>query len=135
MGIDKLSEYTREMIAGIVGYFIFLAGGLDQALEFLIVCIFLDYLTGLAKAMYCCDITSKKSIIGIIKKLGILTLVLVANMIDVRMGLAGKLRNYFIYMLFINECLSITENLGVLRVPGAKKLCDLIEIAKKYLKK
>lgn len=102
-----------NVIGGAIGTtFIYIFGGLDIALQCLLVVIALDYITGLIKATKNATLDSKVGIKGILKKIGVLCLVALSVVIDKITGETGLIRTTVIYYLVANEGLSIIENLG-----------------------
>lgn len=95
---------------------VYLFGGFDVALQCLLTLMIADYITGVSKAYYSSELSSYKGIKGIIKKLNILTLVVVSNMIDNLLGSSGAIRTLMIYYICANEGLSILENLSVMNI-------------------
>lgn len=114
--------------------FVYIFGGLDVALQCLLVAIALDYITGMIKAFKGAKLDSKVGIKGILKKIGVLCLVALAVIIDKLTGESGLIRTAIIYYLVSNEGLSIIENLGEIGilVPEflKKKLKQLQELEK-----
>ena len=111
-------KYLFNSMCGAIGTFcIYIFGGLDIALQCLLVVIALDYITGMIKGYKNAKLDSKVGILGIMKKIGILCLVALAVVIDkatANSGIiqAGVLRSTVIYYLVANEGLSIIENLA-----------------------
>ena len=89
-----------------------------------------DYITGVSKAYYNSELSSYKGIKGIIKKLNILTLVVVSNMIDNLLGSSGAIRTLMIYYICANEGLSILENLSVMNIIVPKWFKEKLEQVK-----
>lgn len=110
---------------GTVGVYLF--GGLDVALQALLIAIILDYITGLMKGYKSKNLNSKTGLKGIFKKIGLLCLVALAVAIDKVAGDSGLIRTVVIYYLFANEGLSIVENLGEMDIIVPKVLKDKLE--------
>lgn len=106
---------------------VYLFGGLDIALQVLLVAIVLDYFTGLMKGYKNSKLNSKIGLKGIFKKIGLLCLVALAVAIDKVSGDTGLIRTVVIYYLFANEGLSIIENLGEMDIIVPKVLKDKLE--------
>lgn len=103
---------------GTIGYLlIFLLGGWDIALQCLLIAISLDYVSGLIKAYSTKTLSSKIGFRGLIKKVGLLIVVMIGVIIDKVTGGTGAVRTLVIYYFVANEGLSIIENLGVAGVP------------------
>ena len=110
---------------------IYLVGGLDNALQSLLIVIVLDYLTGIASALYNKQLSSKIGFKGIIKKFCYLLVVALSVVIDNLLGQSGLIRGIVIYFLFANEGLSIIENMAEMGIKLPQKLSDALEQLKK----
>ena len=102
----------QGILSSLATFLIYLLGGFDIALQTLLIFIVLDYLTGIGKSYVTSTLNSKKGFKGIVKKIGVLLLVVVATMSDHLLGDSGLIRTTIIYYLVANEGLSIIENLG-----------------------
>lgn len=109
----------------------YLVGGFDVALYCLIVAIVLDYISGLIKAYNTKELSSKVGFKGILKKVGILLIVMLSVVIDRITGNVGAIRTLVIYYFVANEGLSIIENLGEAGLPIPKPLKDALKVLKK----
>lgn len=130
--------YTRvmnnwiSMVASVVATtFIWLVGGIDVALSCLLVAIVLDYISGLIKAYETKTLSSSIGFRGILKKLGILVLVMLAVIVDRITINNGGVRTLVIYYFVANEGLSIIENLAQTGLPVPKKLKQALKVIKK----
>ncbi len=125
----------KEMICAtcsfIISTIVFLLGGIDVALQCLLIAIVLDYISGLIKAFNTKTLSSKIGMKGIVKKIGILLLVMVAVIVDFITGNTGAIRSVVIYYFVANEGLSIIENLSVAGVPIPKSLKKALKILRK----
>lgn len=138
-----MMRVTFNLWCGVVGATItLLLGGFDGLLQFLIFVMITDYITGLICGMVGVSekttrgkLSSKIMALGIVKKVSILIIVALANMMDINIFHSGELlRNICIYAFIANESLSLLENVGLLGVPIPKKLKDTIEIlSDKYM--
>ena len=106
---------------------IYLFGGLDIALQSLLVVIIIDYLTGVASAIYNKELNSKTGLKGILKKFGYLCVVALSVIIDRITGTSGVIRNLVIYFFVANDGLSIVENLAQMGVKLPEKLINALE--------
>ena len=107
-------------LGGWLGYFL---GGMDGMLIALIVFMTLDYVTGVMCAVVDKKLSSEVGFKGIAKKVLILMLVGVANVIDlyvIRDGAA--VRGAVIAFYLSNEGVSLLENAGHLGLPIPDKL-------------
>ena len=112
------------VIGGWLGYFL---GGLDGMLIALIVFMALDYVTGVMCAIVDRKLSSAVGFKGICKKVLILMLVGVANIIDVHVvGAGSALRGAVICFYLSNEGLSLLENAAHIGLPIPGKLKDIL---------
>lgn len=101
-----------------LGYLlIYLLGGWDIALQCLVIVIALDYISGVTRAYVTKTLSSKIGFQGLIKKIGLLVIVMLGTLIDRVTGNTGAIRTLVIYYFVANEGLSILENLGQAGVP------------------
>ena len=107
-----MKEFLSVLNAGLATTLVYIFGGLDVALQCLLVAIVIDYITGLIKSYKSANLNSKVGIKGLLKKVGILCLVALTVVIDKLTGNTGYVRTMVIYYLVANEGLSILENLG-----------------------
>jgi len=111
--------------------FIYLIGGLDVAMACLLVAIVLDYISGIIKAYECKVLSSKIGFRGILKKVGVLLVVMLAVLIDRVTGETGAIRTLVIYYFVANEGLSIVENLAEAGIPIPKSIKKALKALKK----
>lgn len=106
----------------------FLFGNFDIPLQVLIVFIVTDFLTGLVKAWYENNISSQQGYKGLMKKCGIMVVIMVAVMLDLLTNTV-LFRIPVCWFFIAIEGISILENLGHIGVPIPKFLLDkLIQI-------
>lgn len=112
----------------------FILGAWDLPLQILLVAVVLDYLCGTMKAFYLGKVSSKVGYKGIIKKMGIFFMVVVAQLADMTLGLE-VLRNTVCIAYTVNELYSISENVAIMDVyipPFIKdKLIQVKEVIEK----
>lgn len=125
-----MKESICGVLAGIGTLFIYLLGGLDVAMQCLLIAIALDYLSGLIKAYNTKVLSSKIGFRGLLKKIGILFLVMLAVVIDRVTGESGAIRTLVIYYFVANEGLSIIENLGQAGLPIPKVIKNALKALK-----
>ena len=119
--------------AGIAGLF----GGFDAALVTLIIFMAIDYITGIlvAGVFHASPksengaLESKAGLKGILRKGGMLLVVLIACRLDLMLG-AHFIRDVVVIALVSNESLSIIENLGLMGVPIPAPIINAIEVLK-----
>ena len=108
-----------SVVAGVVGgWFAYLVGGWDVLLWTLACFIVLDYLTGLCKAWKTKTLSSAIGFEGLIKKVMILTMVVMANFLQRLVGEMVPLREIVILFFISNEGISLLENAALfIKVP------------------
>ena len=107
-------------LGGWLGYFM---GGLDGLLIALLVFMTLDYLTGVMCAVVDRKLSSAVGFRGIFKKVLIMLLVGVANIVDVHVvGTGSALRGAVICFYLSNEGLSLLENTAHIGLPVPEPL-------------
>ena len=111
-------------LGGWLGYFL---GGMDGLLIALIVFMVLDYITGLMCAVMDKNLSSAVGFRGICKKVLILMLVGVANIMDVHViGTGSALRGTVVCFYLANEGLSLLENAAHIGLPVPQRLKDVL---------
>lgn len=111
----------------------FLFGEFDIALQCLLVFIALDYISGLIKAYCTKTLSSKIGFKGILKKVGILSIVILSVSLDRLGGDTGAIRTLVIYYFVANEGLSVLENFAEAGIPIPKSIKkSLMNIKKEY---
>lgn len=111
-------------IGGWLGYFL---GGMDGMLIALIVFMAIDYITGLMCAVIDRELSSAVGFRGICKKVLILMLVGVANIIDAHViGTGSALRGAVICFYLSNEGVSILENAAHIGLPVPDRMKSVL---------
>ncbi|WP_272033061.1 phage holin family protein [Oceanobacillus kimchii] len=89
-------------------------------LHLLLLLMFLDILTGVFKAARNRNLWSRKSLFGYARKILILVVIILANVVDQILGLNGAVTYATVLFYLANEGLSILENLAAVgvTVPG-----------------
>lgn len=105
---------------------LYLFGGWDIALQCLVTAIVLDYISGLIKAYNTKTLSSKIGLKGLLKKVGILCIVVLSVLLDRITGETGVIRTMVIYYFVANEGLSVLENLGEAGLPIPKFIKDAL---------
>ena len=126
-----MKEIFCTIASGITTGLIYLFGGFDVALSCLVIAIALDYISGIIKAFYTKQLSSKIGFKGLLKKIGILILVMVAVLVDRVAGNSGAIRTLVIYYFVANEGLSIIENLAETNIPIPAVLKRALKAIKK----
>ena len=123
-----MSNVFKNIISGIIGVAGFLIGEFDGLYKALLVLIIADYITGVIVAVVKKQLSSEVGAKGIAKKILMLIVVAVANVLDVQIiGGGAGLRNITIIFYAANEVISLLENTGKLGLPYPPKLLDVLE--------
>ena len=125
-----MKEIICTILAGFSTAFIYLVGGIDVAIQCLLIAIIIDYISGLIKAFNTKQLSSKIGFKGILKKVGVLLIVMLAVLIDRVTGETGAIRTLVIYYFVANEGLSIIENLGHAGLPIPKAIKNALKALK-----
>ena len=126
-----MKHLINDIASVILTTFVYLVGGFDIAIQSLLIVIVIDYLTGIASAIYNKELSSKIGFKGILKKFSYLCVVALSVVIDNLTGQSGLIRTLVIYFFVSNDGLSIIENMAVLGVKLPQKLIDALEQIKK----
>ena len=111
-------------MGGWLGYFL---GGYDGLLYALVVFMVADYITGVMCAVYDRNLSSSIGFKGICRKVLILMLVGIANILDVQViGTGAVLRTAVIFFYLSNEGVSLLENAAHLGLPIPEKLKEIL---------
>lgn len=103
-----------------------LLGGWDMGLQYLVLFMAIDYVTGISRAFKDKVLSSEVGINGILKKVMILFIVAVAVGIDNVTGAQGVVRLATIWFYMGMEGISILENAAKLGVPIPDKIKDAL---------
>lgn len=125
-----MKSFVELMFASVGTVFIYLLGGFDVALQCLLIAITIDYISGLIKAYNTKQLSSKIGFKGILKKVGILLIVMLSVLVDRVTGNTGAIRTLVIYYFVANEGLSILENLGQAGLPIPKVIKNALKVLK-----
>lgn len=126
-----MKNLISNVFSVILTTIVYLLGGVDIALQSLLIVIVIDYLTGIASAIYKKELSSKTGFKGIIKKFSYLLVVALSVVIDNLLGQSGLIRSLVIYFFVANDGLSILENMAEMNIKLPQKLIDALEQIKK----
>ncbi|MBQ8301759.1 MAG: phage holin family protein [Clostridia bacterium] len=121
-GINLISVFCS--IAG--GTLAFMFGEWDSILWALIIIMVLDYITGIIKAVYNKQISSEIGFKGILKKITILIIVALANIMQVLVGGNVAIREIVIMFYITNEGISILENVAAVSTKMPEQLKNIL---------
>ena len=117
----------QVVFAGIGGWLGWFLGGCDGLLYALLAFVVIDYVTGIMCAVVDKKLSSEVGFKGICKKVLILMLVGVANVVDIHIvGTGSALRSAVICFYLSNEGLSLLENAAHIGLPIPDKMKDVL---------
>ena len=122
-------KFTCGVVAAILSN---IFGGLDALFTALLICIIVDYVTGIMSAIYEKKLNSEVGFRGILKKIAILCIVVLAHELELVVGIGG-IRDLAVGFYIANEGISILENCAKMNVPVAKNLAVILEQLKEKL--
>ena len=124
----EMNDFFKAVTAFFCTTFSFVFGDMDGMFIALIALIVLDYISGVIAAIAEKNLSSAVGAKGIAKKIFMLLIVAVANIVDINViGEGHVLRTVTTIFYIANECISLIENAGRLGVPVPKKLMDVLE--------
>ena len=126
-----MKHLINDIASVILTTTVYLLGGFDIALQSLLIVMVIDYLTGIASAIYNKNLSSKIGLKGILKKFSYLCVVALSVVIDNLTGQCGLIRTLVIYFFVANDGLSIIENMAEMNIKLPEKLIDALEQIKK----
>lgn len=111
-----------------ISFLAYIFGGFDSLFFSLLIVMFIDYITGLCKAVHDKKLNSTIGLKGILKKLGYLIIIILATLFDRLIhDDSMAIRTLVIYFFISNEAISILENWGAIGLPLPKKLYEVFE--------
>ena len=114
-------------IGAIISFIFLLTGGEDKMMSCLVVLMTVDYITGVAKAFIIEKANSKQGFKGLLKKMVMIGVVVLAYQIDLLFEGKFAIKSLTIGILLSNEGLSILENASICGVPIPEKLKNMLE--------
>ena len=123
-----MDNVFKNIMAGICTVLSFLFGDIEGLMVALIALIILDYISGVIAAAVEKRLSSEVGAKGIAKKIFMLLIVALANIVDINViGDGHVLKTVTVVFYICNECISLIENAGRIGVPVPKKLLDVLE--------
>lgn len=123
-----MNNAVKSILAAVCAVFGFVFGDLNGLMIALVALIVLDYISGVLAAVVEKKLSSEVGAKGIAKKIFMLLIVAVANIVDINViGEGHVLKSVTVVFYIANECISLIENAGRLGVPVPKKLLDVLE--------
>lgn len=118
----------KAILAAICALCGFLFGDMDGLMIALVALIVLDYISGLIAAVIEKRLSSAVGARGIAKKVFMLLIVAIANIVDINViGEGHALKTVTVVFYLCNECISLIENAGRIGVPVPQKLLQVLE--------
>lgn len=117
----------NNVLSVILTGFVYIVGGIDISLKCLLIVMVIDYISGVASAIYNKKVNSKIGFKGILKKLVYILAIGLAVRVDTLTGNSGIIRSIVIYFFVANDGISIIENMGEMGIKLPKKLTDVLE--------
>ena len=123
-----MDNIFKQIMAAICTLLSFLFGDMEGLMVALIALIILDYISGVIAAAVEKRLSSEVGAKGIAKKIFMLLIVALANIVDINViGEGHILKTVTVVFYICNECISLIENAGRIGVPVPKKLLDVLE--------
>ena len=123
-----MDNIFKNIMAGVCTILSFLFGDMEGLMIALIALIILDYISGVIAAAVEKRLSSEVGAKGIAKKIFMLLIVALANIVDINVvGDGHVLKTVTVVFYICNECISLIENAGRIGVPVPKKLLDVLE--------
>ncbi len=121
--IFNVVSVTTGILGGLIAS---LFGAWDKFLCALLVLMILDYITGIIKAVYTKTLSSDIGFKGLLKKIAILIIVVLGNVLQQLVGENIAIREIVIVFYIANEGISILENLTVVIPVMPDKLKEVL---------
>lgn len=115
------------VLGGILSLIFLITGGEDKMVECLSILMLIDYITGVAKAVIIEKVNSKAGFKGLLKKMVMISVVVLAYQIDLLFDGKFAIKSLTVGILLSNEGLSILENASICGVPIPEKLKNILE--------
>ena len=123
-----MDNIFKNIMAGICTVLSFLFGDMEGLPVALVALLLLDYISGVIAAAVWKRLSSEVGAKGIAKKIFMLLIVALANIVDINViGDGHVLKTVTVVFYICNECISLIENAGRIGVPVPKKLLDVLE--------
>lgn len=123
-----MDNIFKNIMAGLCTVLSFLFGDMEGLMVALVALIILDYISGVIAAAVEKRLSSEVGAKGIAKKIFMLLIVALANIVDINViGDGHVLKTVTVVFYICNECISLIENAGRIGVPVPKKLLDVLE--------
>ena len=122
-------------LGSLVAFIFLVTGGQDDAMNVLLILMTVDYLSGVIKAFITCTANSKAGIRGILKKVMIILVIVLAYQLDILFDGKLAIKTLAVGVFISNEGLSILENASICGIPIPEKLKKVLTQYQEYKKK
>ncbi|WLR54826.1 phage holin family protein [Mesobacillus subterraneus] len=102
--------------------------GAVKFLDLLVILMVVDIFTGVLKAIKEKRLRSRSALYGYARKVGVFLIIILANVIDVILGLNGAVAFITVLFYIANEGLSIIENLAQIGVKVPSVIADKLHV-------
>lgn len=102
--------------------------GAVKFLDLLAILMVVDIITGVLKAIKEKRLRSRSALYGYARKVGVFLIIILANIIDVILGLNGAVAFITVLFYIANEGLSIIENLAQIGVKVPSVIADKLHV-------
>ncbi len=141
--IKKLGDFFTKLSAGEIAIGVILStiaqayGGWTEGMTALVICMIIDYITGLvvaglfhaSKKTESGRLESRAGWKGLVRKVTTMMIVLVAAYVDKTFG-TSFIRDAVVIGFMANEVISIVENAGLMGMPIPKAVVNMIDLLK-----
>lgn len=132
--MGEISNYVQAFFSFLSSYLIFLYGEAPM-ITILTIFIIIDYVSGVLAAIMNKDLSSKIGYRGIIKKIFIFIIVVVAHFFDMILSTENIIRDTTVIFYLINELISILENTARAGVPIPQIIINAVKVIKEKSKR
>ena len=122
-------------LGSLIAFIFLVTGGQDDAMKVLLILMTVDYLSGVIKAFITCTANSKAGIIGILKKVMIILVIVLAYQLDILFDGKLAIKTLAVGVFISNEGLSILENASICGIPIPEKLKKVLTQYQEYKNK
>lgn len=122
----KFMLWIKLCSASVFGLISSLFGQLNGLFYAFLICMMVDYITGVLSAIYEKRLNSETGFLGILKKVVMLLIIVLAHSLETASGVVG-IRDLTLGFYIANEGISILENAGKMNVPVARNLNKILE--------
>lgn len=123
--MNKIFNTASIFIGAAGGALTYLFGDFDTVLWALIIIMILDYITGVIKAVYKKELSSETGYGGLLKKITVLAVVVLANVLGQLSGISA-MREMVIMFYAANEGISVLENVAEVSDKIPRQLKDVL---------